>query len=152
MKNQEKYQGQHILAVDYGTKFTGFANYKVGMDPFILLFGRVKYESDKQIITEIQKIIDYEFIEQVVIGIPFFTDGKESTWTQSVKKFIDLASQSLEVPVHTQDETLSTFEAEDRMKNDPRFNFQVDLSRIDEVAASIILESFLIEESKWLEF
>ena len=38
---------------------------------------------------------------------------------------------------------MSSFEAENRMKNSPQYNFKIDLKHIDAVAASIILEDFM---------
>lgn len=140
-------QNRHILAIDYGRKFTGLSNYKVGVDPFIFLFGRVKYESDEQLIKDILKIVDDEFIEILVVGIPRFTDGKESTMTLTVKTFANKLSKEAAIPVYFIDETLTTFEAKERMKNDPRFNFQIDMKQIDAVAASIILEEFVNSSS-----
>lgn len=139
---------KHILAIDYGHKFTGLSNYKVGIDPFILLYGRIKYESDEQLIKELSLIIEDEFVEVLVLGIPRFTDGKESKMTQTVKDFGKKLSQSTVIPVYFIDETLTTFEAEERMKNDPKFNFQVDMKQIDAVAASIILEEFVNSSSE----
>lgn len=138
-----KFIGKHILAVDYGQKFTGLANYKLGSDPFVLTYGRIKYESDKQLIAEINKVIEEEFIEILVLGIPYFTDGTESTMTKTIKEFGKLLSDSTTIEVYFQDETLSSYEAQERMKNDPRYNFKVDMTKIDAVAASIILEDFL---------
>ena len=141
-------QNKHILAIDYGRKFTGLANYKVGADPFIFLFGRIKYESDEQLIKELLQIVEDEFIEILVCGITRFTDGKESKMTQTVKDFANQLSKEAGIPVYFIDETLTTFEAEERMKNDPRFNFQVDMKQIDAVAASIILEEFVNSSSE----
>jgi putative Holliday junction resolvase len=45
--------------------------------------------------------------------------------------------------VEEQDETLSTFEAESRMKSSPQYNFQVNLTQIDALAACVILEDFI---------
>ena len=141
-------QSKHILAIDYGRKFTGLSNYKVGVDPFIFLYGRIKYESDEQLINELKTIVEDEFIEILVVGIPRFTDGKESKMTQTVKNFANKLSAEASIPVFYIDETLTTFEAEERMKNDPRFNFQVDMKQIDAVAASIILEEFVNSSSE----
>ncbi len=134
---------KHLLAIDYGQKFTGLSNYKVNIDPMILLFGRVKYESDEQLISEIQKILSEEFIDIIILGIPRFTDGRESTMTKTIKAFGDKLKNSVSIPVYYIDETLTTFEAEERMKNDPRYNFKVDLTKIDAMSASIILEQFV---------
>ena len=68
----------------------------------------------------------------VIWGIPYFTDGTESDMTKRVRSLGEELRAKLPsgVELHFQDETLSTFEAEERMKNDPRFNFQVDLKKL----------------------
>jgi len=134
---------KHILAIDYGQKFTGLSNYKVNIDPMILIFGRIKYESDLQLINELETVIEDEFIEIIVLGIPRFTDGKESTMTKTILKFGELLKSKIDIPVYYIDETLTTFEAEERMKSSPRYNFKVDYTQVDAVAASIILEQFV---------
>lgn len=138
---------KHILAIDYGRKFTGVATHRVNIDPIIIPYGRIKFESDTQLIAALKEIIEEEFVEIVVLGVPHFTDGTESTMTKTVKKFGELLEASLDLPFYLQDETLSTKEAEDRMSRDPRYNFQVDYSKIDAVAATIILEDFLDRSS-----
>ena len=141
--------GKHILAIDYGQKFTGLANYKVNSDPFVLTYGRIQYQSDEQLIDEIHQVIEEEFIDILVLGIPYFTDGTESTMTKTIKAFgeklekLKKLNEQSDLDIYFQDETLSSYEAQERMKNDPRYNFQVDLTKIDAVAASIILEDFL---------
>ena len=67
--------------------------------------------------------------------------------TKTIKQFAQKLESKVSIPMFLQDETLSTMEAEDRMKNDPRYNFQVDYSKIDAVAATIILEDFLNRSS-----
>ena len=51
-----------------------------------------------------------------------------------------------DINFHFQDETLSSFEAEQRMINSPRFNFKIDKKQIDSLAASIILEDWIKSE------
>lgn len=145
--SSEDLVNKHIMALDYGQKFTGVATYKYQVDPFPLTWGRIAYQSDHQLIDEVAKIIDEEFIDILVIGVPFFTDGKESTMTKTIKSFVDKAKETLDVQIFTVDETLTTFEAEERMKNDPKYNFKVDLKKIDELSAAIILEQFLKNSS-----
>jgi len=138
---------KYLLAIDYGRKYTGLAHYRVGIDPFILKFGRIKYESDDQLIDEIIKVLGEEFMDIVVCGIPFFTDGKASTMTKTIQDFATKLKAKLDVPLYLQNETLTTFEAEERMKNDPQYNFKVDYTQIDAVAATIILEEFVNNSS-----
>lgn len=140
---KEEIDRKHILAIDYGRKFTGLSNYKVNIDPMILLLGRIKFESDNQLMQEIKNIIDEEFIDLVVLGIPRFTDGKDSTMTKVITAFGELLKENLNIPVFYIDETLTTFEAKERMQSDPRFNFEVDMSKIDAMSALIILEQFV---------
>lgn len=132
-----------ILAIDYGQKYTGLASFIPGKDPFPLLQGRIAYKNDQKLIDELRKIIQSESIEVVVVGIPTFLDGKESTMTKTVRNFVELLRQNISQTVYEQDETLSTVEAEERMKNSPRFNFKVNYEQIDAMSASIILEDFM---------
>jgi putative Holliday junction resolvase len=134
---------KHLLAIDYGRKYTGLSNYKVEIDPMILMFGRLKYESDEILAKEIVNIVQEEFIDILILGIPRFTDGKESTMTKTILAFGEILKKHAKIPVYYIDETLTTFEAEERMKNDPRFNFKVDLTKIDALSATIILEQFV---------
>ncbi len=143
----ESIKNKHLLAIDYGQKFTGLATYYYGRDPFPLCYGRVEYKNDEKLLLDLKSIIEDEFIDILVIGVPFFTDGKASTMTQTVIKFVELAKNQLEMPVYSIDETLTTFEAQERMKSDPKYNFQVDMTKIDELSALIILEQFLKNSS-----
>ncbi len=140
-------ENKHLLSIDYGRKFTGIATYKYDNDPYPIPWGRIPYKSDQQLITDIQQIISDELIDIVILGIPHFTDGKESTMTKSVKAFAQQLSNSIESKLYLVDETLTTFEAKERMENDPRYNFQVDMKKIDELCAVIILEQFLKNSS-----
>lgn len=139
----ESLKNKHILAIDYGRKFTGVSTYKVGIDPYPLGWGRIAYVDDKQLQQELFQIIEDEFIDVLVVGVPYFTDGTESKLTKEIKAFINILKNDFSIDVYEVDETLTTFEAEERMKNDPAFNFQVDLTKIDMVCAKIILEEFL---------
>ncbi|MBD65057.1 MAG: Holliday junction resolvase RuvX [Halobacteriovoraceae bacterium] len=136
-------QLKKILGIDYGRKYTGLATYKVGVDPYALMWGRIKYESDEQLIKEIQLIIEDEFIDLIALGVPYFTDGKSSTMTKTVQDFANKLAKKIDLPIHQVDETLTTFEAQERMKNSPRFNFKVDFNQIDALCATIIIEEFL---------
>jgi putative Holliday junction resolvase len=139
----QKFYQKALLALDYGTKFTGIATFRPGLDPFVLGYGRIKFINNEQLIKELKLIIQSEDIEVIILGVPRFLDGKESTWTKTVLSFKDLLKSSVSLPVLLQDETLSTKEAEERMKNSPRYNFKVDENFIDEVSATIILEDFI---------
>jgi len=140
-----QYHGKQILGIDYGEKVIGLATYKVGIEPFPLLFGRIITEQSADIYEDFLRIIDEEFVDLVIWGVPYYTDGTESEMTRRIQSLGEQLQLKLPdtVEFFFQDETLSTFEAQERMKNDPRFNFQIDLKKIDALSASIIIESFL---------
>ncbi len=141
--NYQKFKGETILCLDYGTKFTGLALFSPGRDPFPMPHSRLKFISLEKLIKDIKKIIDEEIVTIVVVGIPRFTDGKESSMSEKVHLFASDLKKEITCKVLKQDETLSTYEAEERMKNSPRYNFKVDYNQIDALSASIILEDFL---------
>jgi putative Holliday junction resolvase len=145
--NSEKakvYKNRPIMALDYGSKVVGTAKFTPGLDPYPLMLQKIIVLNEAQIFTDIKKLILDESIEILVIGIPYFTDGKESEQTKKNKLFANkLKNSFLDCEVFEQDETLTTKEAQDRMKNSPQFNFKVDPTQIDCLSAVIILEDFL---------
>lgn len=140
-----KFYSKTIMAIDFGKKFTGISLFRPGSDLDPYPYGRIAYKGDEDLASEIIKIIKNEFIEIVVLGLPHLTDGQSTTMTKTVEDFGQILRKKLDptILLYSQDETLSTFEAKDRMQNSARYNFKVDMTKIDEVAASIILEDFL---------
>jgi len=136
---------RNILAIDFGTKVIGLAVFKEGNDPFPIGAGRIIVKDDNQTLIELRQMIEDEFINHIVIGIPMYLDGKDSVMTQKVRKFKNLLVSKLSknITFHEIDESLSTIEAKERMKNSPAFNFKVNIKKIDEVSAVIILETFV---------
>jgi len=133
-----------VLAMDFGEKFIGVATYCVNRDPFPTPYGRIANKGEAFVLSELKKILSDECIDIIVIGLPFLTDGQKTSSTQRAQTFLNLIrEQFTNFPVLEQDETLSTYEAQNRMKSSPRYNFQVDYSQIDAVAASVILEDFI---------
>ena len=132
-----------VLAIDWGAKFIGIATFHIGRDPFPLAWGRVAGGSFESVWPKLNQIFNDEVIDLIAVGVPFLTDGKVGSSTIKAREFITQLKKVCTLPIHEQDETLSTFEAEERMKKSPRWNFQVDLSEIDAVSATIILEDFL---------
>lgn len=136
--------GKRILGIDYGSKVVGLATYHVGNDPYPLPFDRIIVASTKATLEGLKIVIENESIDIIVLGLPLYTDGTESEMTQKVKKFGEVLTETFqEIEFFYQDETLSSFEAQERMKGSPRYNFKVDPKQIDALAASIIIEDFV---------
>ncbi len=111
-----------ILAMDFGQKFI---------------------KGNEAVLKELKNILDNECVDLVVIGLPYLIDGKKTASTERAQLFVNNIREQISQPVEEQDETLSTFEAESRMKSSIQYNFKVDLSQIDAVAACVILEDFI---------
>jgi putative Holliday junction resolvase len=79
---------------------------------------------------------------EVVIGLPLSLSGREGEAADHARRFAEALRGFLGVPVHLQDERLSTVEAERNLK-------QVNVTRrarrevIDQAAAVVILQSWL---------
>lgn len=129
--------------MDFGEKFIGIATYCVNRDPYPTPYGRIANKGIDFVIKELKAVIDNECVDIIVIGLPYLTDGKKTASTERAQNFINQVRERISQTVEEQDETLSTFEAESRMKTSPNYNFKVDLTQIDAVAACVILEDFI---------
>lgn len=139
-----KYEGKNILSIDYGKKVTGLGQFRPGFDLSPYPFDKLIYKSDEDLIIDLKRHIDTELIEVFVVGIPYLTDGGVTPQTKLTHQFALLLEKTFpDIEVYTQDETLSTFEAKERMLNSPRYNFKIDMKQIDALSAAIILEDFI---------
>lgn len=136
------FAGARLLGVDYGSKVVGTALYQLERDPFPLPYTRIVVKSEQQVMSELKQIASDELIDLIILGVPYMVDGTETDLSRKIKLFGQQLAEALKLPVVEQDETLSTFEAEERMKNSPRYNFKVDPKQIDSLCAAIILEDF----------
>ena len=140
----QKHIARRILAVDFGSKVIGTAMFCPGIDPFPYVAEKIIYKSDAEAVKSLKQIVENEGIDIIVLGIPYFLDGGESENTKRMKTFGELLKAHCpEQEFYEQDETLTTVAAEDRMKSSPQFNFKVDVTKIDCIAETIILEDFI---------
>ena len=140
----KEFENKRLLAIDFGMKVIGTALFSPGKDPFPLIYEKIIYKDHQSAILTILKFVENEDIDVVVLGIPYFVDGKESTNTLHVRNFGNQLKEKLKnVDFYEQDETLTTKTAQERMKNSPEYNFKVNLTKIDCLSAVIILEDFI---------
>ena len=140
-KNFQLYHGQNILSVDYGTKVTGFASFCPGREPYPIPYGTIRYVDDQSLCQSILKIVHQESIQLVVLGIPYLLDGKSTRMTEKIRQFGEKLQASIApVAFIFQDETLSSYEALDRLNVAKKLGLA---GPIDAVAATVILEDFI---------
>lgn len=142
MDNITKFSGKVVLGIDYGKKVTGTALFCPNRDPFPVPATGIPYASDQQLENELRAIIDDEAVEVVVLGLPLHADGNESDMSTTVRAFGAQIKASLKIEVHYQDESLTSYEAKQRMQNSPQYNFKIQWDKVDSLAAAIILEDF----------
>ncbi len=128
------------LAIDYGTKHTGLAICDLTetiVSPLTVIQGQ------KELQKNIANIVKKENVEAIVLGLPLNMDGSEGAQAKLVLKFAEQLKEHLDIPIHYQDERLSSFGAEDKLAYAEFSRGKKRKKRIDAVAAAEILENFL---------
>jgi putative holliday junction resolvase len=96
----------------------------------------------ERVIAQIASHIAQYEVTEVVVGLPLTLNGEIGPQAQIVQNFVEELQRALPVPVHFFDERLTSVAAE-RMMIDLGIKPEQRKARIDEVAASIILQDFL---------
>jgi putative Holliday junction resolvase len=84
---------------------------------------------------------EYE-VGQLVVGLPLNMDGSEGPSARHARAFAEKLSRALAVPAALQDERLSTFEAESRLRERGVSGKDVR-AKVDAEAAAVILQEWL---------
>jgi putative Holliday junction resolvase len=127
------------LAIDYGTKRTGLAI----CDPAETIVSPLAVlEGQKELLKKIADVVKANGVEAVVLGLPLNMDDSEGPQAKLVLKFADQLKEHLDIPIHFQDERLSSFGAEDKLAP-ADFTRGKKRKRLDAIAAAEILEAFL---------
>ena len=129
------------LAIDYGSARTGLAICDADetlASPLTVL------ASGKNLLARIGEIVAAEDVEGLVVGLPLNMDGSEGPQAQKTKAFAGRLHAETGVPVHFQDERLSSFGAAEKL-GEMGLSRSKQRTRLDAVAAAEILQAFLDE-------
>lgn len=128
-----------FMALDYGLKRTGIA---VSDPSGIMAFPRatIQMKGKDLFFAEILDLADAEGIEAFVVGLPLYSDGSDSETTRQVRNMTTRLKRRTELPVFFMEESLSSYEAADRLAEGGKKGGR---EKLDQAAAAIILESFL---------
>jgi putative Holliday junction resolvase len=130
-----------IMALDIGGRRIGVAlsdSTGVLASPLTTL----RAEPRAAAIARIAKLVAQHEVAQLVVGLPLTLSGEVGPQAQLVQAFVGELRPAVAVPIHMFDERLTTVAAE-RMMIDLGLKPDQRKARIDEVAASIILQDFL---------
>jgi len=81
-------------------------------------------------------------VTQAVVGLPLNMDGTEGASATFARGFAAKLGEVLDVPVALQDERLSTFEAESRLR-ERGLSVKESKAQVDAEAAAVILQDWL---------
>lgn len=94
---------------------------------------------------KIQHLVVKEEVVALVIGLPISLNGHEGPQAQRIRQFIAALATHITIPMSTCDERYTTAEAQ-RMMIEAGLRPEQRKAKIDEVAASIILQDFLNQQ------
>jgi len=129
------------LGIDFGERRIGLALSDPGGD-WALPLTTLTRSSDRQAIQRISEIAIEEGIESLVVGEPRNLDGTRGAAAERAASFARKLQDQTGLPCHLVDESLTTVEAQERLRQagvDP----QRHRERVDAVAAQILLQQFL---------
>lgn len=130
-----------ILAIDYGKKRTGIAV----TDPLKIIASPLDTIDTREIFAFLEKYIQAEPVESIVVGMPLRSNNEETHVTRDVLSLIDKLKQKFPaIGVYSEDERFTSKMALDAAiasgmkKKDRRVK-----GNIDKISAALILQSFL---------
>lgn len=133
-----------ILALDMGRNSVGMA---VSDESRQMVFGRGvirNFQSLTRLFAEVKSFCEKENVQEVVLGLPIGGDGEETLQTERIRSIGEKLEAYLGgIPVEFEDESFTTFEANEFLGGVPGINGRKRKETEDEIAAVIILKRYL---------
>jgi putative holliday junction resolvase len=141
--------GSRLLGLDLGTKTIGLAigSMPMGIATPLLTIRRTKFQQDAQALLA---IAHKESVTGLVLGLPLNMDDSEGPRAQSTRAFVRNLGALSPLPVLLWDERLSSFEAEDMMR-EAGISSRRRAEMIDAAAAQVILQGALDALLAWFD-
>lgn len=131
------------MAVDYGKNKVGIAL----TDPLGIIsqpFLTLKALSQKELIKRLKFIIEENNVGLVLIGHPVAPSGESTTMSQEVVRFMKKLEKVTDVTVKLWDERYTSKYAVKTLQD---MGLKVSRVKLDQIAASIILDDYLKSQS-----
>lgn len=130
-----------LVALDLGAKRVGVAvsdelQITVTALPFI------QRRSWKDLLRRVVAIIEGYDARGLVIGLPLGLDGRDGDAAQEARRLAENFRKSLNVPVYLQDERLTTFAADVKLRSEGVRPEEIE-NKIDSESAALILRDFM---------
>jgi putative holliday junction resolvase len=130
-----------ILAIDHGSKRMGIAiSDELKMIAQPLEF--IPAEPLEQFLARLKAILTEKPAELILVGLPRNMDGSYGPAAAAVQEFIAVLKQSVEIPIRTWDERLTSAQANRVLiAGDVRRSKRKE--KVDKTAAALLLQSYL---------
>ncbi|MBV8771242.1 MAG: Holliday junction resolvase RuvX [Deltaproteobacteria bacterium] len=132
-----------VLAIDYGSRAIGVAvcdELRLTVRPLTTL--RLQEQDRAQIIARIVGLVEEYKAGELIVGMPFNMDGTKGAAARQVEQFIDELRSVVTIPIVAQDERLTSYEADARLRESGASRRERK-AKSDEYAATIILQDYL---------
>jgi len=136
-----------ILGFDFGMKYIGVAVGQTVTNTSSIL---KSYLAKKGIPNwnEIDSLIKNWKPSDIIVGLPLNMNGSMQNIALSAQSFAYSLKSRYNIPVHTIDERLTTWEAKSKHPNIAKTHSKSNLLKINSVSASILVEQWLQENAK----
>jgi putative Holliday junction resolvase len=95
------------------------------------------------VVAEVERLsAEADGLDAVVVGMPARLDGSATDHTAAVSAFVAHLRNRITIPVHLEDERLTSREAESRLAERER-DWRKRKAQLDAAAAAIILQDYL---------
>lgn len=133
-----------VLGIDYGLKRIGIATGQTitGSASPITTLNQINGSPDWK---AIENLIDQWKPQALIVGMPYYLDGKENDMTKAVEVFCLELEQRFAIPIFKINEALSSYEAEAILKKNTKIG-KHNKHEIDKMAAAIIVQNWLDQQ------
>lgn len=129
----------NYLALDIGQARVGVA---LANDVARIASALPALANDDCFLTHLQALVTEYQVQSIVAGLPRGLEGQHTAQTAYVEDLVDKLKTALPIPIHLQDEAVTSVKAEAELK---RRGVAYEKGDIDSLSAVYILEDFLLE-------
>ncbi|MEL7035924.1 MAG: Holliday junction resolvase RuvX [Cyanobacteria bacterium J06592_8] len=129
------------LGLDVGQKRIGVAGCD-GLGLFATGLMTLKRSAFEQDVAEFQKLVEERRVQVLVVGLPYSMNGNLGFQARKVQKYATRLAKALDLPIEYIDERLTSFQAEQMMR-EANISPSRNKSLIDRKAAALILQQWL---------
>ena len=134
-----------VLAIDIGGRRTGFATGDTELS-LAQPIGVIEHANEQELMEAVTRMIGEHEPDELLIGLPLNMDDSEGPAASKMRKTAEQINILTGLPVHLQDERLTSFEADSRMAQSGRTHAGKKRIR-DAIAAAALLEDYFASGS-----